>query len=188
MFRISFQIFWRSTDIEILPANWRSEVYLFLIALVMAFLLAFSPIITALSTLFLMPFVFIVAYAGYSGLSGFKETIRYTFRNFGTVVSNFYLILIMAVPTMLLVDTLFGQMLFSFMDWIVYADTMAIDNMNVVLQCVTYLFMFTLMFCVFSVCFALNAYKLREINQADALLEEISSVGTRRRLRGMEME
>lgn len=188
MFRFSFQIFWRSTDIEVLPANWRSEVYLFLVALLMAVLLAFNPWVTAFSTLFLLPFVFIVAYAGYSGLSGFTETIRYTFRNFGAVVSNFYLILIMAIPTMWLIDTLFGSMLFAFLDWVVYADTMAIDNMNVVLQCGTYVFLFTLMFFVLSVAFALNAYKLREINEADALLEEIEGVGSRRRLRGMEME
>ncbi|NJC27371.1 stage II sporulation protein M [Neolewinella antarctica] len=188
VFRLSSQIFWRATDIKILPASWRSEAYLFLVGLCAACVLSFGYITTALATLFLLPFVFILAYAGYSGLSGVKETLGNTLRNFGAVIPNFYLILVMVVPLMWLIDTALGGLLFSFLDWVIYADAAELDNLNAVLQTALYAYIFTLMFALLAVSFALIAYKLREINHADALLREIESVGTRRKLRGLEME
>lgn len=188
LFRLSFHIFWRATDIEVLSANWRSEIYLGLMGLAMAFLLAFSPAMTALTSLVLLPFVFVAAYTGYSGLAGFGESLRYVLKSFAKATGFFYLLLILAIPAMWLIDSIFGSMLFSFLDWVIYADEVSIDNINVVLQCITYVYLYTIIFCLLAVSFALNAYSLRELNEAEALIEEIGQVGTRRRLRGMEME
>ena len=146
------------------------------------------PPLSAITVVFLFPILFITAYAGYSGVFGFWESLRYALKNFGSLLSNHLLILIMAIPSMLLIDTLFGMMLFSFLDWIVYADPIAIDNMNVVLQCLTYVFLFTIVLCIQMISFVLSTYNLKEINDAEALLKDIEMVGTRRRLRGMEME
>ena len=188
LFRLSFQICWRATDRQVLSVGWRSEAYLFIICLGIALSLSFSPAYSLLTVLLLFPFLFVAAYAGYSGVQRFGQSLRYVWKSFGTVIGNHLLILLMAIPSMWLIDTLFGQMIFSFLDWIVYADTVAIDGMNVVLQCLIYTFLFGLMLCLLTVSFAIMTYTLKEVNEAEALLGEISEVGTRRRLRGMEME
>jgi hypothetical protein len=51
-----------------------------------------------------------------------------------------------------------------------------------------YFFLFGLLFVIWGVSFALNFYTLREIEQADSLLENIEAFNTKRRLRGMEVE
>ncbi|OAV42995.1 stage II sporulation protein M [Lewinella sp. 4G2] len=188
LFRLAFYIFWSATDIDLLPATWRSELFLGLVALAVAVALGVNIIVTAISLTFVLPILFTVAYAGYSGLSGVKETVGYCVRRLGSLLSNHLLVLLMVVPGMMLIDTVVGSMLFSFLDWVVYADSVAIDNMNVVLQAVTYLFLYTIALLLLTISFCLNAYNLREINEADRLLAEIESVGTRRKLRGMELE
>ena len=157
-------------------------------ALVTAGLLAFSGWRTAAVSLLAFPFLFVLAYTGYAGTSGASEAIGYVGRSFVTACGDMLLIYVLAIPSMWLIDTVMGRMIFNFLDWVIYADDLTIDNMNVRFQAVTYLFFFSVMFILLSVSFALTAYKLREIAGAEALLEEIDRVGTKRRLRGMEVE
>ena len=188
MLRLSFEIFWRSTDIELLPPNWRSEAFLYLVCVAIAVGFAFNGTITGLFAFLLLPFLMTFAYAGYSGLASLKETFKFVYTNLLSAYSNFLLIIIMAVPCMWLLDTAVGSLIFAFLDWIFYADNITIDNANVVLQAISYWFLFGIVFCIWALSFALNFYHLREVEKADGLLERIESVGTKRRIRGMEME
>ncbi len=188
VWKVAFVIFWRSTDLDVLPANWRSEAYLALVAIAVATLLAFGPLLVALASLLAFPFLFILAYVGYTGMAKVGRTVKYVGTNFLTAVGNMLLIYVLIIPSMWLIDTVAGHMLFSFLDWVVYTDPAAIDNLNVVFQAFTYLLFFSVMFILLSVSFALSAHKIWEIAEAEALLEKIESVGTKRRLRGMEME
>ena len=186
--RLSFEVFWRASAIELLPANWRSEAFLYLVCLSISFFMAFSGAVAGLFVFLALPFALTFAYAGYAGLAGIKETFRFVYTNLVKSYDSFILILIMAVPTMWLIDTAIGALLFAFLDWVFYADAVTIDNANVVLQSVLYFFLFGLLFVIWGVSFALNFYTLREIERADSLLEDIEAFNTKRKLRGMEVE
>ncbi|WP_273444627.1 stage II sporulation protein M [Neolewinella agarilytica] len=188
LLRLSFEIFWKSTDIELLPASWRSEAFLYLVCTTIAVGFAFSGTIAGLFAFLLLPFLMTFAYAGYSGLASPQETFKFVYTNILSAYSNFLLIIIMAVPCMWLLDTIVGSLIFAFLDWIFYADSITIDNANVVLQAISYWFLFGIVFCIWALSFSLNFYHLREVERADGLLERIESVGTKRRIRGMEME
>ncbi|MFT7119836.1 MAG: putative membrane protein SpoIIM required for sporulation [Neolewinella sp.] len=188
MLRLSFELFWRATDIGILPANWRSEAFLFLASLVIAFGFAWNGVIASLFVIFLLPTVMTFAYAGYAGLASLKQIFSYIFASLATTYSNFFIIILMAFLSTIVLTTTVGTLLFSFLDWVIYADPTAIDNANVILQCIVYYFIFAIVFCIWAVSFALNFYHLREIVEADGLLERIESVGSKRRIRGMETE
>ncbi len=186
--RLSFEVFWRASAIELLPANWRSEAFLYLVCLGVAFAMAFSGAIAGLFVFLALPFALTFAYAGYAGLASAKETFRFVYTNLVKSYDSFILIIIMAVPTMWLIDTAIGGLLFAFLDWVFYADAVTIDNANVVLQSILYFFLFGLLFVIWGVSFALNFYTLREIEKADSLLEDIEAFNTKRKLRGMELE
>jgi uncharacterized membrane protein SpoIIM required for sporulation len=188
MLRLSFEIFWRASNIEILPANWRSEAFLYLICLVIATGLAFNGAIAGLFVFLTLPFLLTFAYAGYSGLATFRETFSIVYTNLVSSYGNFLMVILLAVPAMWLLDTVVGSLIFSFLDWVFYADAVTIDNVNVILQAISYWFLFGIIFTMWAVSSALNFYTLREIERADSLLEDIEQFGTKRRIRGMEVE
>lgn len=188
LLRLAFEIFWRATAVELLPANWRSEVFLYLICLGIALGFAFNGAVAGLVAFLALPFLITFAYAGYSGLATFKETFGYVYTNLVTSYGNFLLLLLMAIPLMWGLDTMVAYFLFAFLDWVFYADAITIDNANVTLQTIVYFFLFGLLFMAWGVSFALNFYTLREIEKANTLLEDIDTFGSKRRLRGMEVE
>jgi len=188
LLRLAFEVFWRATAVELLPANWRSEVFLYLVCLGIALGFAFSGVVAGLVAFLALPFLITFAYAGYSGLATFKETFGYVYTNLVTSYGNFLLLLLMAIPLMWVLDTMVAYFLFSFLDWVFYADAITIDNANVTLQAIVYFFLFGLLFMSWGVSFALNFYTLREIEKANTLLEDIEAFGSKRRLRGMEVE
>lgn len=186
--RLSFELFWRATDIKLLPANWRSEAFLFVISITIALGFAWDEAITVLFLLLLLPVAMTFAYAGYAGLASLKKTFGYVFSSLAVTYSNFLIIILMAYLSAFVLTTTVGSLLFMFLDWIVYADAQAIDNANVILQCVVYYFIFGIVYCIWSVSFALNFYHLREVSGAEGLLERVEAVGSKRRIRGMETE
>jgi hypothetical protein len=188
LLRLAFEVFWRATGVALLPANWRSEGFLYLTCLGIALGLAFSGAVAGLFAFLALPFLLTFAYAGYSGLATFKETFRYVYTNLVASYGNFILLLLMAVPLMWVLDTGVAYFLFAFLDWVFYADAVTIDNANVTLQAIVYFFLFGLLFMTWGVSFALSFYTLREIEQANTLLEDIGAFGGKRRLRGMEVE
>ncbi|MFK8165752.1 MAG: stage II sporulation protein M [Lewinella sp.] len=188
MLRLSFELFWRASAIEILPANWRSEAFLYLICVVIATGLAFNGAIAGLFVFLALPFLLTFAYAGYSGLATFKETFSFVYTNLVSSYGNFLMVILLAVPAMWLLDTAVGSLVFSFLDWVFYADAVTIDNVNVILQAISYWFLFGIIFTMWAVSSALNFYTLREIERGDSLLEDIEQFGTKRRIRGMEVE
>ncbi len=188
MLRLAFTLFWKAVAIEVLPATWRSEAFLYLICLAIALGFAFSATITGLFVFLTLPFLLTFAYAGYAGKATFRETFGFVYTNLVTSYSNFILILIMALPVMWLLDTTIGGLVFAFLDWVFYADAITIDNVNVILQALSYWFLFGLLMVIWSVSFAFNFYTLREIERAHGLLEDIAEFGGKRRIRGLEME
>lgn len=188
MLRLSFELFWRAADIEILPANWRSEAFLYLICVAIAIGLAFNGAVAGLFVFLTLPFLLTFAYAGYSGLSTFRETFSFVYTNLVSSYGNFLMVILMAVPAMWLLDTVVGSLIFAFLDWVFYADAVTIDNVNVVLQAISYWFLFGIIFTMWAVSSAINFYTLREIERADSLLEDIEQFGSKRRIRGMEVE
>ncbi len=186
--RLAFEVFWRALGTKLRPANWRSEAYLYLVSLVLAVGLAFNGVVAAFFAFLALPFMMTWAYAGYSGLATTKETFQFVYTNLSSSYSNFLLILTMAIPSMWVLDTAIGGLVFAFLDWIVYADPVTIDNFNVVLQTFSYLVLYGLVWVILSVSLTLNFYSLREIEKAEGLLESIEGVGSKRRILGMEME
>lgn len=186
--RLSFELFWRATDIGLLPANWRSEVYLFLICVVIALGFAFNGVVAGFFVVLVLPFLMTYAYAGYSGLATIRQTFSYVFSNIAVTFSNFLIIILMAFLCSFVLTSTVGRLVFSFLDWVVYADPVTIDNANVILQCVVYYFIFGIVYCIWSVSFALNFYHLREVAEAGGLLSRVETVGDKRRIRGMETE
>lgn len=186
--RLAFELFWRAADIDILPANWRSEVFLYLICLGLATGFAFNAAVAGLFTFLALPFLMTFAYAGYSGLASFKETFNFVYTNLATSYGNFLTVLLLAFPTIWLLDTGIGALVFAFFDWVFYADAITIDNVNVILQAISYWCLFGLVFTMWGISSALSFYTLREVEQAASLLEEVESFGEKRRIRGMEVE
>lgn len=186
--RLAFELFWRAADIEILPANWRSEIFLYLICLGIAAGLAFNAAVAGLFAFLALPFLLTFAYAGYSGLATFRETFSFVYTNLVISYGNSLLILLLAIPTIWLLDTAIGGLIFAFFDWVFYADAVTIDNFNVILQAISYWLMFGLVFTMWGISSALSFYTLREIEKADSLLEEVERFGEKRRIRGMEVE
>jgi len=92
LLRLAFEIFWRATGVELLPANWRSEVFLYLVCLGIALGFAFSGVVAGLVAFLALPFLITFAYAGYSGLATFKETFGYVYTNLVTSYGNFLLL------------------------------------------------------------------------------------------------
>jgi len=183
-----FKAFRWLTGMKLSSVGWKAEAFLYLICLGIALSFAFSGIVAGLVAFLTLPFLMTFAYAGYSGLASPKETFRYVYTNLITSYGNFLLLLLMAVPLMWVLDTGVAYFLFAFLDWVFYADAITIDNANVTLQAIVYFFLFGLLFISWSVSFALNFYTLREIEKANTLLEDIDSFGSKRRLRGMEVE
>lgn len=186
--RLSFEIFWRATDIEVLPATWRSELFLFLVSLGPALVFAFGGGYAALFFFLAFPFLLTYAYAGSAGLATFRETFGYVYGNLSGSYGNFLLILLFAVPVLLLLDLSVGGLLFSVFDWLILTDDISIYNWNTILQAVLYYFLYGIIFGAWSVALILNFYGVRETREAHSLLERIETVGSRRRLRGMEVE
>jgi uncharacterized membrane protein SpoIIM required for sporulation len=188
LLRLSYSVFWKSTDFVILPASWRSELFLYLGCVGIALCFAFNGTVTGLAVFLLFPFLMTFAYAGYVGQATFRETFQFVYTNLVASYSNFLLVFLMAIPCIWLIDTTVGGLIFTFLDWVFYADNYAIDNLNVILQAFTYWFLFGLIVIIWGISFALNFYNLREIERADGLIESIERVGTKRRIRGMELE
>ncbi|MEO0732433.1 MAG: stage II sporulation protein M [Bacteroidota bacterium] len=188
LLRLGFAIFWRAAGTVLLAPSWRSEAFLYLVCLVVALAFAFSGTVAALFAFLALPFCFVFAYAGYAGLANFREVFRYVYTNMAASYGTYLLLLAMALPVMWLIDTAIGGLLFAFLDWVVYADPILLDNVNVMLQAFTYFVLFGLLIVLFTVSFTLNFYNLREIERAEGLLDTIERVGTKRRIRGMETE
>lgn len=186
--RLSFELFWRATDFELVPANWRSEAFLFLVCLFIALGFAFNGVVAGCFVALVLPLAITFAYAGYGGFASLRETFRYVFANIAVTYSNFLIIILMAALCSYVLTSVVGTLVFSFLDWVVYADPATIDNANVILQCITYYFIFGIIFCIWSVSFALNFHHLHEVTHATGLLERVESVGSKRRIRGMETE
>ena len=186
--RLSFELFWKSTDIRLAPPSWRSEAFLFLVCFVVALGFAFNPVIASTFAALLLPVVMTYAYAGYAGQATLGDTFRNVFSNLAVTYSNYLIIALMAFLSTIVLTTIVGQLVFSFLDWVVYADVQTIDNANVILQCLVYYFLFGLVYCVWSISFALNFYHLQEVTEAEGLLERVEAVGTKRRIQGMETE
>ena len=188
MLRLSFELFWRAVSIEILPANWRAEAFLYLIGLGIAVGLSFNGLVAGLFVFLALPFLLTFAYAGYSGLSTLRKVFSYVYTNLMVSYGNFLMVLLLAIPLMWLLDTAIGGLVFAFLDWVFYADVVMIDNINVILQGITYYFLFGIVFAMGAIAAAFNFYTLREIEEADSLLEDIEQFGAKRRIRGMELE
>ncbi|MEM1358559.1 MAG: stage II sporulation protein M [Bacteroidota bacterium] len=186
--RLSFEVFWRAIGTELLPANWRSEAFLYLVCLGIALAFSFSGTVAALFAFLALPCMLTFAYAGYAGLATFGETFRFVYTNLVSSYDRYLLILLMALPSMWLLDTIVGGLLFAFLDWIFYADPITIDNANVLLQATTYCFIYGILIILLTVSFTLNFYTLKEIEHGEGLLDDIEAVGSKRRLRGIELE
>lgn len=186
--RLSFELFWRATDTKLLPANWRSEAFLFVVSLFIALGFSANEWVAGLFSLLVLPTLMTFAYAGYAGVAGLKQTFSYVLGNIAVTYSNFLLIILTALLCAFVLTTTVGQLLFMFLDWVVYADPQSVDSANVVLQCVVYYFIFGSVYCVWSISFALNFYHLHEVSSAEGLLERVEKVGTKKRIRGMETE
>ena len=135
-----------------------------------------------------LPFLFVWLTNKDGGKKVIADTFRFVYTSLTKSYSSYILILVMAVPTMWLVDTAIGSLLFAFFDWIFYSDAVTIDNANVVLQSVLYCYLLGLLFVIWGASFALKFYTLREIDQATGLLSEIEAFNTKRKVRGIEVE
>ncbi|MEL7163770.1 MAG: hypothetical protein AAFN92_23630, partial [Bacteroidota bacterium] len=131
LFRLGFTLFWQAASTQLLAASWRSEAFLYLVCLAVAFAFAFGGTVAALFAFLALPFCFVFAYAGYAGLASFRETFRYVYTNLAASYGAYLLLLTMALPVMWLLDTAIGGLLFAFLDWVVYADAVQLDNLNV---------------------------------------------------------
>jgi len=188
LLRLGFELFWRAAGTILLPAPWRSEAFLYLVCLGISLAFAFNGAVAALFAFLALPFCFTFAYAGYAGLASVQEAFRYVYTNLTSSYGNYVMILLMAILCMLLLDSTVASLLFAFLDWIFYADPITIDNANVILQSITYFILYGLLIVILTVSFTLNFYHLREIERSEGLLADIDAVGSRRRIRGMEIE
>jgi len=187
-FRLAFTAFWRATETRLLPAGWRSEGFLYVVCLVIALGFAFNGVVTSLFVFLALPFLITFAYAGYAGHATAREVFRYVYTHLVLTYSNFLTVLLLALPLMWVVDTTVGSLIFAFLDWVIYADTVTIDNANVILQSLLYGFLFGLAFITLTITLVLNFHSVREIELAEELLVHIESFGDNRKLRGMEVE
>ena len=186
--RLSFALFWKSTDHEILPPNWRSELFLFLVAGVIALLFAFHGGYALLFFFLAFPFLLTYAYVGSAGLGSLKETFSYVYTHLAASYGLFLIILVVSIPLLFVLDASAGSVVFTIFDWTVVTDEYSIENWNTILQAFVYYFYFALVFIFWTVALILNFYSVQEIDKAGDLLDRIEEVGTHRRLRGMEIE
>lgn len=184
---LTYRLLDRAIPVAGLPTKWVS-FSLVAISLMLAFSLAFSSIVAALSVGFLFPVLLTVAHATYAKATSFPTAVRYVFTSLPTTYSNFLMITIMAFFGSFVLTSTVGQLFFAFLDWVIFADPVTIDNTNVILQCALYFFIFGLVFCLWATSFALNFYHLQEIATGKGLLERIGQVGKQRVLRGMTAE
>ncbi len=188
LFRVTFLVVTRHTDLPTRPFDAGRELALFGIGCVLALTVAFGPVLTALLVFLTYPFLLCWGAGHY--LYGFRvgEVFRTVYTNLGTSYGLTGLFLAVALPAMFLIDSIVFDSLFGVLDWIVYTDVRTIDARNVMLQAFTYFFLYAMIFCTLVILLALGLGSLREVERADLLRARIERLGNKRRLGGIERE
>lgn len=157
--------------------------------LIGALIVAFHPGLVFLGFTLLLPLVIAAGYAAYlAETTGAGAMLKYSLRGFLKLVGGYILLMLLAIPTMLLLDTVLGQFVFNLIDWIFYVEEYKRYAINAVLQCGIYAFCSALLLITLSCYAAISAHSFWEVNEAPKLLERIRGVGRRGKLRGLEVE
>ena len=154
-----------------------------------ALLTAFHPAAVFVGFTFVLPLVIAGGYAAYvKGTTGALPMVRYALRGYLKLFGGYALLLLLAIPTMFLLDTVLGQLIFNLIDWVFYTEEYKRYAINAVLQCGIYSFCLALLLIVVSSYVAISAHSFWEVNEAPGLLKRIQDFGGRGRLRGLEVE
>lgn len=187
LLRLSYDLLRRSVGIPARPSP-RAELYLAGAGLAVALCFAYSPVLSLLLLFLVFPYLMTAAYAGYSSWRDFRALFGFVYSNLALTYVNFFILTLLAIPLIWLLDTTVGSLLFAFLDWVVYADTSTLADVNVVLQAFCYYLLFGAVFCCWAVSFALNFHTMLEIERAVGLRDRLRAVGRRRTIRGVEQE
>ena len=188
LLHLAAQVVRSGTDLSVAAFSRRRELRLLGSSMLLALLLAFNGTVTALLVFLLFPYLLTLAVGGYLVDLDYREAFRLVYTNLAATYGLFFLVMAVAFPLIYLLDTIVGDSLFTFLDWVIYTDERTIDARNVVLQAFCYFYFFGLLFCTWAVSFALTVGSLREATSARELRETITGIGRKRRLKGLERE
>ena len=142
-----------------------------------------------LLVVFVYPFLLMLGYAFGRGTQGKGGMVfRYVYGHLPESFVPQLVTLLLALPVMYLLDTVFGTLIFQALEWVIYAEGATIDRLNVGLQVFLYVLAFGLLFFLWCLQSGLAFETVHERNQAGGLRERMQEVGRGRQLRGMHAE
>ena len=188
LFRLAIGLVHAYTDLDRSPYSAVREWRLLLTCGLLALAFSFNGSVVALLTFLTLPFLLLWAVAGYVLDMPFRTAFRLAYTNLGSSYGLLLLLLLIYLPVIFLLDTVLGEFLFQFLDWVIYTDGGTIDARNVMLQAFCYYAFFAMLFCTSIIGYAIAIGSLWEVETAGDLLRRIERLGRREALKGLERE
>ncbi|WP_198664864.1 stage II sporulation protein M [Lewinella sp. IMCC34191] len=188
LFRLSFSVVQRYTDLERPPFEASRELHLLMICGLLALCFAFNGTVVALLVFLTLPCLLLWAVGSYLFAIPFKTVFRLAYTNLGSSYGILLLLLLIYLPVTYLIDTVIGEFFFQFLDWVIYTDGGNIDAYNVILQAFCYYYLLAMLFCSCIVAYTLALGSLWEIDTASDLRRRIARLGKDRRIKGLVRE
>ncbi|MGB3548534.1 MAG: stage II sporulation protein M [Saprospiraceae bacterium] len=136
-----------------------------------------------------LPFLLTWSYRSLTDANeGPRESFRLVYTRLGQTLGIFLLILLLGFICFSILNSTVTTTIFSFLNWVISADAITLNEYNVVIQTFIYFFYFAMILLLFQITLAVNFYSVREMEQATVLRENIERIGSGRTLRGLAME
>ena len=132
--------------------------------------------------------VYMMLYEKLNLVKGTGRSLDLIRRNFGRVLGLFVVILFLGLSLYALTDTILADFFLDLVGWIIYLPQEQMNELSVVLFTFIKMFTLHLVFILIFISLALLCHTLIEIKDANRLRQRIQTIGTSKRIRGLEQE
>ncbi|MGB3801187.1 MAG: stage II sporulation protein M, partial [Lewinella sp.] len=188
LFRLAFNLVFRFTELKQPPFEAGRELQLLLICGLLAICFAFNGTVVALLVFLTLPCLLLWAVGSYLLAVPFPKIFRLAYTNLGSSYGLLIVLLLIYLPVTYLIDTVIGEFVFLFLDWVIYTDGSTIDARNVMLQAFCYYYLLAMLFCSCIVAYTVALGSLWEIDTASDLRRRIARLGKDRLIKGLARE
>lgn len=109
-------------------------------------------------------------------------------KNYGRVLGLFLILLIVSLFFFLIVDSALIRFFFDYIGWVIYFDQDTMDQISIVLFASISVFALHLLYLFVITGIGIQYYTLKEIKEANYLIEKIKGIGESKKIQGLEKE
>jgi uncharacterized membrane protein SpoIIM required for sporulation len=144
------------------------------------------------SMLFVLPLALLLSYISFQEEA---EPLKVVSRTFSLVQGSYWrsvalasIMLLLGLTLFSLVDSVFIDLFFQFLNWLISAEQLVLDEWSVRINTFFLLCIANFIWVMLLLGFGLLYFSLREIKEAPGLKEKLSHIGQNNRLKGLERE